>query len=92
MSPDLTHPSFMKDHDPVGMLNGGKAVGNDQARPVVQDLFEGLLDEHLGSGVDRAGRLVQQQDAEHLVVDDALDHLRHTGQQLVELGEDFVIL
>ena len=48
--------------DPVGAADGGEAVGDDDRRAVVHQPLERLLDQPLGFGVERGGRLVEQQD------------------------------
>lgn len=44
------------------MHDGGETVGNGDDRPFPADVADGLLDPALGHVVQRAGRLVQQQD------------------------------
>ena len=59
--------------DAVGVPDGGKAMGDDQAGAVGHDLLEGPLYQELGLGVDAGGGLVQHQ---YLRIDDKHPHQR----------------
>ena len=48
--------------DPIGIAHGRQPVGDHQCRAVRGQPLDGLLDEGLALGVERAGRLVQKQD------------------------------
>ena len=48
--------------DVVGMLDGGQTVGNDQHGADVLHLFQRILDQQFGLGVDVGGGLVQDHD------------------------------
>ena len=47
--------------DHVGIPDRGEPVGDDEAGPIGPQRRHGMLHQHFGSGVDRAGRLVQDQ-------------------------------
>ena len=47
--------------DQVGIGDGGQAVRDDKRRPPAQQVLHRLADLDLGAGVDRGGRLVQDQ-------------------------------
>ncbi len=59
----LQQAAMIHDQDAVGAADGGKAMGDDHAGAVGQGCGQGLLDQHLGFGVDTGGGLVQHQDA-----------------------------
>ena len=71
--------------------DGLLAAGGRADQPLAQaDARLLLLGRPVGDGLaqhELALRLVEEQDAEHLVVDDALDHLGHALQQLVEVED-----
>ena len=48
--------------DGVGVADGRQPVGDHEAGAVRAQRRHGLLDEHLGAGVDRAGGLVEDED------------------------------
>ena len=56
------HPPVVEEHDPVGEVERGDAVGDDQRRASVEHLAQAGEDALLGGGVDRAGGVVEQQD------------------------------
>ena len=58
----LYYPSVREHDDIVGVLNRGKAVSYHQHSSDVHHLFERILNEHLGLGVDVGGRLVENHD------------------------------
>ena len=58
----LHHHAPVHHHDPVRVLHGGQAVGDDQGRPPGHGLGQGKLDQTLVLGVQGAGGLVEQQD------------------------------
>lgn len=59
----LFHDALLaQDHNAVGALRGRQAVGNHQDGPVSARGAQGGLDEVLGDGVQRRGRLVEEQD------------------------------
>src|SRR3546814_13683443 len=64
----------------------GEAVGDDEAGAVDPQRVHGLLDQHLGAGVDGARGLVEDQDR-RLGQEGAGD-----GQQLLLAGADVVAL
>ena len=54
--------SFLQHVDAVGVLDGGKPVGDDEGGAVFHQAVERVLDLALGLGIHRGGGLVQQQD------------------------------
>ena len=46
----------------VGVLDRREAVGDDDGRPPLHELFERFLDKVLALGIDRRGGLVQDED------------------------------
>jgi hypothetical protein len=55
-------PAGVEHHDLVGADHGRQAVGDDDGGAVAGDAVEGRLDRFLGPAVERAGRLVEDQD------------------------------
>ena len=49
------------DEDTVGIADGAQAVRDDKARAAAHEVIHRLLDELLGAGVDRAGRLIENE-------------------------------
>ena len=62
VGPALHDPAAVQDDDPVGVADGGEAVGDDEDGPARQELSQGALDEPLGLGVQVRRGLVQDQD------------------------------
>ena len=62
MAADLGDPAPLQHHDPVGLAERAQAVGDGDRRPAPDQVVERLLDLPLGLGVDRRGRLVEDQD------------------------------
>ena len=54
--------AVIHDDDTVGLLHGGQPVRDDDRRALRHELFERLLHEQLALRVERARRLVEQQD------------------------------
>jgi len=54
-------PAIVHDDDAVSLLHGGDALGDDNLRRVRDFLGESLADLGIGSGVDRAGGIIQDQ-------------------------------
>ena len=54
--------ALVEDEDLVGVDDGRQAVGDDDGRAAGGDVAQGLLDRRLGAAVERAGRLVEDQD------------------------------
>ena len=48
--------------DDIGLADGGEAVGHDEAGAAPHHPGKGGLDAHLGTGINGAGGLVQDQD------------------------------
>ena len=57
----LTQFTVMQNHDVIRILNGRKPVRDDDRRAAVHQRVEGLLDVCFERGIDRAGRLVEDQ-------------------------------
>ncbi len=55
-------PAVLHHEDHVGAADRRQPVGDHETRPIRPQRVHGFLDEHLGAGVDRAGRLVEDQD------------------------------
>ncbi len=62
MAPLLDDGPVVHHQDGVRPADGGEAVGDDEAGAILHQLGHGLLDEHLGAGVDRTGGLVEDED------------------------------
>ena len=60
--PIATISAVIDDDDAIGLLHGCEAVRNDDRRALRHELLERLLHEQLARGVERARRLVEQQD------------------------------
>ena len=54
-------PALFHDEDGVGLAHGRQAMGDDDDGQPMGDGFKGLLDQALGFVVQRAGRLVEEQ-------------------------------
>ena len=54
--------AVLQDDDAVGAADGGQSVGDDQTGAAFQQLYQRLLDEHLGVGVDAGRRFVEDKD------------------------------
>ena len=65
------------DEDAVGIADGAQAVRDDKARAAAHEVVHRLLNELLGAGVDRAGRLVEDEDGS------VGEHGARDGQQLL---------
>ena len=57
----LDDVTVLHHQDHVGVADGRQAVGDHEGGAVGPQCRHGLLDQHLGAGVDRGGRLVQDQ-------------------------------
>src|SRR5271166_4674927 len=55
-------PAVIDDADLVGLRHGRKAVGDDNGRAALAQSVKRLLDRLLGFGIERRGRLVEQND------------------------------
>ena len=58
----LDDAAFVHDDDTVGLAHGRQAVGDDDGGSAFHQMFECILHQPLAFGVERAGRLVKQQD------------------------------
>ena len=58
----LDDPAVLHHQDRVGVANRRKTVGDHEAGAVGAQGGHGVLDEHLGPRVDRARRLVEDED------------------------------
>ena len=57
--------SVLHDKNEVGISNGGKAVSHDEGGLALHQLFKGIADLQLGTGIDVGGRFVQNQHGRH---------------------------
>ena len=57
----LNDPALFQNHDAVGILDGGKPVGDNERGSPGHQSIHALLDQCLGAGVDGAGGLIQNQ-------------------------------
>ena len=62
MLADLGDPAALQHDQPVGLAQRAQAVGDGDRGAALDQVVERLLDLALGLGVDRRGRLVQDQD------------------------------
>ena len=62
MAAVLDQLAVLQTEDDVGVLDGGEPMGDGDGRPALRGPLEGVLDQPLGLGVQRRGRLVQDQD------------------------------
>ena len=62
VGPLLDDDARLQHHDPVGIRDGGEAVGDGDDRAALPHLEEAVLDVALGLGVERRGRLVEDED------------------------------
>jgi hypothetical protein len=60
--PDFHDRAFFDHVDHVGVGDGVQRVGDDEGGASLDQFAYGVLDETLGLGVERCGRLVQQDD------------------------------
>ena len=58
----LDDAAVAHDEDAVGIADGAQAVRDDKARAAAHEVIHRLLNELLGAGVDRAGRLIEDED------------------------------
>ena len=62
MRPLLGHPAGLHDDDVVGLVHGRQAVRDHDGGAARLEMIERVAEQRLGFGVERAGRLVEQQD------------------------------
>ena len=48
-------------HDPIGLLNRGQPMGNDDGCPIFHQIDEGQLDDPFGLGVQRRRRFIEDE-------------------------------
>ena len=86
-------PAALVDEDPVGAQDRRQAVGDRDRRAALHESLEGGLDEPLGDGVERRGRLVEDEDPrileQHPGDGDAL--LLAARQLVAALADDRVV-
>ena len=58
----LHDPATVHHHDPVRLAHGGEPVRDDQRGPPAHHVAERFLHQPLALRVERAGRLVEQED------------------------------
>ena len=61
MSAALDDAPLLHDHDTVGVLDRGQAVGDDERGPSLHQSVHARLYQFLGAGIDGGGRLIQDQ-------------------------------
>ena len=60
----LLHDSSVPDYqDQISLADGGQPVGDQEGGPVLQQVFNGVLNQLFGLGVDGGGGLVQDKDS-----------------------------
>src|SRR5436309_1529711 len=62
MRADIDHSALVDDHDAVGLLDRCQPMGDHKRGPLVHEPVERLLHGKLALGIERAGRLIEQQD------------------------------
>ena len=62
MCAGLYQPAFIKHNNPIGLLNSGKAMRDDQRGAPSHQHLQRLLDQVFGLRIQRGGGLIQQQD------------------------------
>ena len=78
----LDDPARVHDEDDVRILNGGEAVRDDEARPALHELGEGVLHQFFRARIDVARRLVENEHGR------AADHdARHAQELFLSFGE-----
>src|SRR5579872_3389365 len=63
VGPVLDQPAAIERDDAVGAPYRGQAVGDDEHRPAPRDVLHVVLNNTLALVIERAGRLVEDQDA-----------------------------
>ena len=62
VGPLFHDPPVLQHDNLVGVANGRQTMGDDDSRSTDHQPLQGLLDQHLGFGIDRGRCLVQDQD------------------------------
>ncbi len=62
MRPFFQDTAVIHDDDPVGVPDGGEAVGDDDGRALAHDRVQPFLDLHFGEGIDAGCRFVEDED------------------------------
>ena len=62
MRPLFDDPTLVQHQDPVGVPHRGKAMGDDDARAACERAPERAQDLRLGLGIDRAQRVIEDED------------------------------
>ena len=62
MAAAFNDASVVKYHNYIGVLDGGKSVGNDKYRTSLHQLIHTVLYKSFRSGIDGRGRFVQNHD------------------------------
>jgi len=58
----LSNPSFMENNDSICMLDGGKAMSDDDRCPPFEQLYQALLNQPFRFRIDMRSGLVENQD------------------------------
>ena len=93
MGADFDHLAIVEDDQAVGAAQGGEAVGDGEGGAALYQAGDRLLDLRFGLGIQRRGRLVQDQDL-RIVEDgpgDGKALLFTTGQLVPLLADDHVV-
>jgi len=61
VSPHFDDRALGQDHDPIGPLNRGQPMGNDDGRSIFHQIGEGQLDDPFGLGVQRRRRFIENE-------------------------------
>ena len=54
--------AVLHDQDQISVTDGGETMGDDKAGAVFHQLVHPFLDQHFRTGIDAAGRLIQDED------------------------------
>ena len=57
----LDDAALFQNHDAVTILDSGQSVGNDKGGSALHQFIHAVLYNFLGTGIDRAGSLIQDQ-------------------------------
>ena len=97
MRSHIHNPAILQDHDAVRAQDGGEPVGDDNAGPVLHQVFQGLLHDALRFGIQGACGLVQDQerwileqgpgDGDALLLAPGEDDPSLADNRIVSLGE-----
>lgn len=83
----------LDEDDPVGVLNGGEAVGDEDLGRFALQIANGLLDPVFGDGVERGGGFIEDQDGGFFdkSAGDGEALLLASGESFAHFGEKGVV-